>query len=256
MPIPFKLGKRPAMTDDRVPRMSQIGGQRLPPPPSTANWYAGIGTWPMLMNDEIGDCVEAAILHCVQQFSTYAGNPLTPTDAECLAFYRGATGYDPANAATDQGSYVLGPQGVMQFWTIQGAMCGGKLTKVDKFCQIRQKNPTEWKQGIWLFGGLLVGLMLPESVFDQGYIWRDATGPVAGGHEVWVDGYQMLAGSTFYDFVSWGQRYRMSESFMLSCVDETICVIDDTEINTRGKNAAGLDLAQLTHDMDLMRRQA
>lgn len=255
LPVNIKLGKKPPVTDPRVPRLSAIAGDRLPAPPTSTNWFAAVGSWPMLANDKVGDCVEAAVLHCIQQFSTYAGTPLTPTEQECLSFYSAATGYNPADPNTDQGSYVLGPDGVMNYWQVKGVTCGGKATYVDKYVQIKKKDTTEWKQAIWLFGGVLVGFLLPEAVFNDGYVWHTTSGPVAGGHEVWIDGYETIGNQTLYDLVSWGQRYRATEEFMVACLDECVAVVDDTELTARGVNAAGLDMAQLVKDMDIIRRQ-
>lgn len=246
-----KLGKRRAIVDPRIPRMSVLTRGRLPPPPPSANWYAGVHSWGMLANDTVGDCVEAAGMHCLLQFSTYTGKALVPTDAETIAWYE-ATGYVPGNDATDQGSYVLGQDGMVPYWQSHGVVCGGRLNKVDGFTQIRRKNPMEWMQGIYLFGGMMVGLRLPEVIVADAaipFVWNDYSGPIAGGHEVWVNGYQSVGGARYYDLVSWGAMYRMTEAFMLNCVDEVVCVVDVAEINSRGVNAAGFSLAQLIADM-------
>lgn len=246
-----KFGKKEARPDHRIKRLS-AASLDLPAPPMDSNWYAAIGDWPMCGNDEVGDCVEAAVLHLIQSFSTYAGSPLIPTTAEAVTFYEKAAGYNPTDPNTDQGSYVMGPGGVMEYWHNNGVMCGGQLNKPQAFLQITQKNPIEWQQGVSIFGGVLTGLQLPEAIVsgdEAPFVWENFDGPVAGGHEVLIVGYETLNSGRYYDLVSWGQLYRASEKFLLHCVDETVVVVDPVAINARGLNAADLSLASLTTNL-------
>lgn len=248
-----RLGKREAIADTRIPRMSVVTGGRLPPPPPESNWWARITDgWPMLMNDDLGCCVPAAMLHCIQQMSTYAGRPLMPTDAEVIKFYE-ATGYNPLDASTDQGSYVLGNEGLLPYWHTHGVRCGGVLDKAGAFMRIMRPDEIEWQQGVALFGGMLVGMILPAIIAeDNPYVWRDYSGPSDGGHEVWCNGYLHVGGELLFDIVSWGKRHRMTLDFMKACVDEVAVLIDPVEMNARGLNAADMNLSQLTNDMKLL----
>jgi hypothetical protein len=247
MPVTVKLGKKSPQADHRIMRMSKVSSQ-LPAPPADTNWYAEIANWYMLGNDTVGDCVEAAVLHCIEQFSTYSGQPLIPDEAEAMSFYEAATGYTPTNSATDQGSYVLGNGGVIEFWNTKGVTCGGKLNKVQSFLQIVHKNVTEWQQGIFLFGGMLTGVQLPEVIVSGDTVpsvWQDFSGPVAGGHEIWINGYETLNSGRYYDLVSWGQQYKATEEFLLHVIDEAVVVVDPVEINARGVDANNVPLTEL-----------
>jgi len=260
MPVPYRLGKLPHRPDSRIPRFSVQTRGRLPAPPSSANWYANspTGGWGMLGNDAYGDCVEAAAFHAVEQFSGYAGKPQIGTEHETLGLYSAITGFNPNDARnTDNGTYVLGPGGLIEYWAKHGITVGGVSNKVTGFLQITHKDPKEWKQGIWIFGGLLVGFAVPESLMSGDttpYIWQDYSGPQVGGHEVWVNGYETVGGTTYYDLVSWGQMYRATEQFLLNLVDETVVVVEPTEMNARGVNAAGFSMAQLLTDMWVLRQ--
>lgn len=251
MPVQVKMGKNAAVVDHRVPRMS-IATPGLPPPPKAANWYGSVKAWPMLANDQYGDCVEAAILHCIEQLSGYAMHLKVPTEAEAVSFYEQATGFNPLDLNTDQGSYVLGQGGVMEFWLNRGVVCGGVLNKVDAFLQITKRNPTEWMQGIHFFGGMLTGLQIPESIISGNTVpalWKDFTGPIAGGHEIWINGYEPTPSGRVYHLVSWGQMFQATEAFLEHCIDETCVVVNTIEINSRGVNAAGYSLDKLMADM-------
>jgi hypothetical protein len=253
----MKLGKLPAVHDDRFPRMSAVTGGRLPAPPPFANWYAEVGDWGMLLNDQIGCCVPAAILHSIYQMSAYSGTPQKPTEAEVRDFYK-VTGYD-GTPGTDLGSYVLGPDGLVPYWHTHGVMCGGVLNMVGASMRITQPNPIQWRQAIWLFGGILVGLNLPERIAETApYLWVDGSGPYAGGHEVWISGYQPADGSyvdrtgpALYDIVSWGGMYRATETFLLACVDEVVTLVNPVEMNARGLNAADYNVADLDQQIRL-----
>jgi hypothetical protein len=252
----MKLGKRAAVDDPRIPRMSVATQGKLPFPPANVNWYAAVGEWGMLGNDTVGDCVEAAGLHAMLQMSTYAGDRSIPTTADALKWYE-ATGWRPDDPSTDQGSYVLGPEGMLPWWHLNDVPCGGRTTRLDAFMQIKQKNVTEWRQGIWIFGGLLLGIQLPEAIVSGiqiPYVWSEFGGPIAGGHEIWVPGYQQNGSSRLYDLISWGQRFRATEEFLLNCVDECVVIVDNREMNKRGVNAAGLSYTQLTNDLKLINR--
>jgi hypothetical protein len=257
MPVDVCLGKLPAMRDARIPRLSKHASL-LPAPPASANWYADVASWGMLMNDQLSCCVEAAVMHLVYQQMCYTnpGAAPVPTDAEVLSFYELATGYSPNDPATDQGSYMLGNTSVMQFWTRSGVQCGGILNKPTAFLQVTQPEPIEWQQSVSIFGNLLIGLQLPESIVGGDtvpFVWADPTGPIAGGHEVLIVGYEKVAGETLYDLVSWGSLYRATEAFLLAVVDEAVTVLDPAFFSATGQNPAGLDLATLTADMDALR---
>lgn len=261
MPVDVRLGKKPAVLDKRVPRLSKLAAG-LPPPPMWANWYADVEDWCMLANDQVGNCVDAAAMHMILQMMSYTmapAKPQLPTSAEAIAVYSANTGYIPGNASTDQGSFVLGPNGLMQYWLTHGIVCGGVLNKPTAFLQITQPNPEEWQQAIALFGSLMVGIRLPESIVAGDTVpdvWVDPTGPVAGGHELLLAGYLKTPSGTIYLAVSWGAVYRLTEEFLIAVIDEAVCVIDPAFFGVTGLDPAGLDMAALTADMDAMRGTA
>lgn len=244
-----KFGKKAAVTDHRVPRFAMVQKRLIIPPPS-ANWYAAVGNWEMLGNDQLGDCVQAACLHALLQFSTYASRPMVPTDQDAINNYK-QQGYVPGDPSTDNGSYVLGPTGVLPYWHTTGIECGGVINKLGAFLQIPETNPLACKQGIFAFGGCMIGMNLPEYIVgpaETPYVWDvQGSGPVAiaGGHEVWDDGYLSVVGEDLYEFVSWGERFRMTKAFMLKYVDEVAVLYDRASLNTQGFDARGLPESEL-----------
>jgi hypothetical protein len=247
--IPNKsLGKKAAVADPRVPKFSMV--QKRLPAAQPSNWYAAVGNWQVLANDDHSCCVQAAIFHALLQFSTYAGSPITPLDADVLKLYE-QQGYVPGDPTTDNGSYVLGPTGVLPYWHTTGIMCNGKLNKLTAFFHIEDTNPESWKQGISIFAGNMIGMQLPEYIVgpvETPYVWDvQGSGPTAnaGGHEVWEDGWFIEVGEGLYEFVSWATRFRMTEAFKLRYVDEAVTIYDRASLNPHGVDARGLSEHEL-----------
>lgn len=251
--MPLMLGKLPARHDARVSKLRTM--TMLSPPPENANWYAAVGDWPMLGNDAVGDCVEAAVLHLIQQMSTYAEKPLMPVEAEALSFYSAATGYTPGNPSTDQGSYVMGPGGVMEHWLKNGVTCGGQITNVNAFLSLHHGDIGQLMEGVWYFGGVLTGIIVPKSLMEAEIVpevWEDFSGPILGGHEILINGYETLPSGVVFDLISWGKRYRATQAFLEHCMDEAVIAVDEVSINARGVDGHGMDLTQLTADMQAL----
>lgn len=251
------LGRLPAVEDKRVPRLSVIKNSLLETPPDNIVWYADVPEWQMLGNNKAGNCVEAASLHAIQQFSDYAGDPVIPLESEALDFYTKSQGYDPTNPATDNGSITLGPSGTMQYWHDTGIMCAGKLNKVQAYLQITKRDPLEWRQAIWVFGGLLIGMKVPDSIVNAAelpFVWDYQQGAaIAGLHEVWANGVVTVAGERFYDIVTWGQHCRLTEQYMVQWLDEAIVLFDAACLDTSGCDARGLSAIELVSLMSDLR---
>ena len=240
MPFEYRLGKKPARFDEKLPRLSKHAAG-LPPPPLWSNWWAGIESWEMLENDKLGCCAEAAVLHQILQISTYAnpGHALKPTNWDAIHLYEGAAGYKPNDPSTDQGTYMAGPGGLLDYWLKTGVICDGVLNKAAAVLAITKPRVIEWKQAIATFGSILIGLQLPENVLSGDappFVWSNPTGPVAGGHAVLGVGYD--SATAMFDLVSWGTHYKATEDFLLGTVDEVYTVYDAAFPTPAGSVAA------------------
>lgn len=253
MPLPFRLGKMPHLPDNLVPRMAAFSS-KLPPPPLNSNWYADVPEWRMLGNDMVGDCVEAFALHYIMQQSAYAnpGHGLIASDDEALALYSAVTGYNPAYPSTDNGTVVLGRGGMMQYWASHGVVCGGVTTKASAYIAVDIRNTKEIMQAVHIFGGVGLGFRVPARIMEADsvpFVWDNPNGPYVGGHEVLICGYETVAGNLLFDFITWGQRCRMTLHFLQVAADEAVAVYDPISLNARGVNASGLDGPTLIADM-------
>lgn len=250
----YKTGRLPARHDARVMRLSALA-DKLPPPPANADWMADVPEWFMLSNDQYGDCVWAAMLHYVWQQSCYSnpGNGLVPTDAEVLAAYA-STGFKPDDPTTDNGTFVSGPGGALEYWAKTGIVCGGVLNKVSAYMALDVANPTEWQQGIDIFSGLMVGIKMPTRILEADilpFVWDDPSGPYSGLHEIFLPAYRTVGGARMYDAITWGVPVRITEDCLRGLIDEAVCLYDSASLNANKVNAAGINEATL---LDSMRR--
>jgi hypothetical protein len=249
------LGKREARHDHRLPHFSLVTA--FPDPPDSSNWYADVPEWGELGNLDVGDCVVAAAMHCIMQGSAYAnpGKGLIGSTSEAIASYSAIGGYVRGNLATDQGLFVAGPGGLLEYWAKNGLPVGGVVSKPSGIMQLQLGATMRWKQAISTFGGVMFGMQLPQNVVasaDTPFVWNNPNGPSAGGHEVYAVGYQKVANIVLYDLISWGQRYRATEEFLEAVVDEAFCVYDPISLDARGKNAAGIDEVALLGMMQIL----
>lgn len=255
--VPVKLGRLPAIEDAGVPFLSELSAAKtLPAPPTAVNWYAGVGEWGMLGNDVLGDCVEAMVGHATTQFTAYAGTDRVATTGETVQVYSEVTGYNPDDPATDQGTVMLGPGGMMQHWNLNGVVFGGVRSFARAYAKLHSDNLTRLQQAIHYFGGVGLGIDLPENVVAGDtipFVWKDPSGPVAGGHEVWVNGYQTVSGILLFDLISWGARYRMTAGFLEAVTREAVTIYDPDSLNPRGLNPDDFNAAELVSAMTAIR---
>lgn len=260
MRLNLKLGKKPAITDTRIARLSQAASG-LPDPPSESNWYADVEAWQMLGNDICGDCVVAFALHFIYQQERYLrqGRAAVPTAVEAIQNYAAIGGYSPAIAGSDQGLTVMGAGGLVEYWARKGLVSGGTVHKLTNVVQITHPNPREWKQAIATFSGMGVGIRMPERIMDAPelpFLWDDPSGPMAGYHEMFLVGYESVAGNTYYDCVTWGALVRLTEEFLLHTFDEGVVPLSTDGLNANGVNAAGVDRLALTRAMVTLQNQS
>ena len=97
-------------------KLGKLAPKRLLSTPAFGDFLDKATTWPavnprgweyavppdkldILANDELGDCVIAAMMHYVQAETWNTSNPLTPTKQLTIETYSAITGYDPADDA-------------------------------------------------------------------------------------------------------------------------------------------------------------
>lgn len=246
-----KLGRKAVLTDSRTLKLKHYlarPGLPLPPPPAEVSWVTKVPDWPLFMNDELGDCVIAAMAHMTEQWSFYAKGQEAPiSDAQVLHAYEDVGGYVPGDPNTDNGVIILN---AMNYWRKIG-LAGHKIAA---FVAVDFTNLREIFQAVELFGSVMVGMGLPISaqgqtawtVADGGPLGTPEAAPSSwGGHCV-----PIVAGSPkTLTCITWGERLKMSHNFFADYCDEAYVVLSEEWINRQSASPGGFNLAGLQADL-------
>lgn len=232
-----KLGRLP--NDPTRPRL-KLGGfltAEAPTYPENRDYISAVASWPMYLNDRIGDCTCATVGHIIQEVTTYGvGNTVTITDTDVLTAYRANSGYDPATGANDNGAVI---QEVLNYWRKTGV--GGH--NILAFAEVDIHNKDELFAAMNLFGTLYLGINFPSNGFDQinaGQPWDYVEGAsIEGGHAINAGYYDV--GDKMWKVITWGQVQPMTQAFWDHYVEEAWVVITPEWFNAAGNSPTGLD---------------
>lgn len=240
------LGKRAAVHDPRMAALRSVMAT-LPTAPAAMNWQAHMPDdgVPMLGNDQVGDCVLASTAHWVQIASGYTGAalPSAPSADECVAAYSAITGYDPNNPLTDQGTVVMGPGGLVEYWTRTGIMIGGELSKLQAAVTIDHTNLDHLDAALTL-GPVFCGALISQGDMDSDFLWDAHDGDILGGHEFLLVNREIIStGKRYYDICTWDGLWRCTDSWLLAAADEMMVPLVPSFFDAHGVDPAGIDMA-------------
>ena len=244
----MRLGKKPARYDSRTLHMAKyLTKAALPATPVEVAWVSKVKSWPMYLNDVLGDCVPAAAGHMIEQWEIYSasGRP-RPLNSQILQAYEAIGGYIPSAPATDNGCDMLT---ALKYWKNTG-IAGHKI---EAFVSINIRNFNDVRTAIWLFGNVYLGVQLPIAV-QGAKSWLVPNGGVNtaqgapgswGGHCVPI----MAASPSNLTCVTWGRTLNMSHEFLLNYADEAYAVLSADWINQKGLAPVDFNLDQLRKDL-------
>lgn len=244
------LGKKAPRIDSRTLKLARYlaPAVALPPPPAEVSWVTEVPAWPMYLNDQLGDCVCAAMAHCLQQWSFYgAGTEITVPDHAVLKAYEDISGYDPTDPSTDNGCVMLD---ALKYWKRTGI--GGH--KILAYMSVDWTNATELFQAIELFGSVFTGLALPVTAQSESAWTVPPGGPINnaagapgtwGGHCVPI----MAASPHSRTCVTWGSTLKMSPNFANDYIEEAYVVLSPDWFSKIGMSPAKFNMTQLTADL-------
>jgi hypothetical protein len=255
-----KLGKKPQRIDTRTLHFRNYATTTaapfpgpLPIPPAEISYVVKVPSWPLLLNDQLGDCVIAAMGHMVQQWTYFSSDGAAMrimTDAEALEAYEAIAGYNPDDPNTDQGTDMLT---ALNYWRNTGITVAGEKDQIAGYVAVNPQDLLEVRQAIWMFGNLFIGLQMPQTAESEN-AWTVADGGIYtaqgapgswGGHCV-----SMMAESPeTLTCVTWGERLKLSHNFMADYADEAYAVLSNDWITSQGDTIAGFDLAALRRDI-------
>jgi hypothetical protein len=243
----LKLGKLPATHDRRDLKLVDfIDRSKLPTPPEKFGHDGLVKAWPMLGNDQYGDCVWAGAAHEVQQWNADAGRTVTFTNEAVLSDYAACTGFDPNDPSTDQGTDMRAAAKYRKATGIVDA--AGTRHKIGAYVTLTPGDVNELKIAIMLFGLAGGGLVIDTAQmtqFNDGQPFDWVSGsPQEGGHYVPINRWdaQYLGGPT------WEREEPMTYRFYEKQNDETFVYLSD-EMLTGGTSIDGFARADLIADL-------
>jgi hypothetical protein len=241
-----KLGKHPPRIDNRTLKFGSYLTPQLPTPPPRVDYTRGFNiNWGMMLNDQLGLCVEAAKGHGEQIWSLCNGRMITVPDSTILANYEANGGYVPGDQSTDDGENELDS---LKAWRKNAS----GLSKLTAFAAVDPKTKSHIQTGIWLFGFAYIGFQVSQACMDQNYagqIWDTVPddGGIIGGHAVVVPMYDM--NSDTFTAITWGMRQQLTWRFWQKYVDEIYILLSPAWLNSKGFNPQGFDLEALQSDL-------
>jgi hypothetical protein len=244
----FKLGKLRARPEAFSLKFNDyVDASQLPPLPQVFGHDGLIQSWPMLGNDEFGDCVWAGAAHETMLLTQEAGNETVFTDEDVLSDYSAVTGFDPKNPSTDQGTDV---QHAAQYRQATGIVDSvGNRHKIVSYLSLTPGNITDLYLATYLFSCVGIGLQLPQSAMDQAeqnQTWDVVPGsPTVGGHYVPLVGRDA---SGVLHTVSWGKKQFMTEAFLKAFCDEAWAYVSQENLVNQ-KSPDGFDYDTLIQDL-------
>lgn len=242
-----KLGKAAPRKDPRTLKLAYYL-PALPVVPAQMDYSTKVNQWGMMLNDQIGDCTCAAAGHLIEQWTANASQMATPTDDQILAAYEAIGGYNPNDPSTDNGCVVLD---VLNYWR-QNGIAGHKI---GCYAEVSHANLDHVKAGLFIFGGVYVGVQLPLSAQGQA-IWDVPAGGAVGdgavgswgGHAIEAVAYD----ADYITVITWGAPMKVTWAFWNTYVDEAYAIISQDFLEGNGETPEGFNLNQLTADLKLV----
>jgi hypothetical protein len=217
--------------------------------PPVLNLTASLpSNWGMMGNDRIGDCTIAGAGHLIMSWSGNESKKETIIpDNIILKVYSAISGYNPVTGENDNGCALLD---VLNYWRKKGI--GGDL--ITAFMKLVTGDINQVKQSVYLFGGVYIGLALPDGLNFENSLWSiPKSGPVGQwtpdpnqGHCVCILGYDDL----YLYFISWGKVYRMTYAFYQTYNDESYAILSTDWCNTQSPE--GFNLPTLQKDLAMI----
>ena len=204
--------------------------------PGVIDWTANVPSYPMYLNDELGDCAEAGLGHAVQSVTAATGTIITPTDADILALYE-TQGYVPGNPATDQGTNL---QNLLTL-VLQPTAGAAPSPPASRSCGLVHRQHAGLP--VLLQDGLRGG-QLPRLGHDPVPVrqpWVPVAGDqIEGGHCIVLE--EVTEGMDQLTWITWGAKQRSNRAWWRAYASEAWVIVTPQVLADPppGLNAASL----------------
>lgn len=227
-----------------------LTGAELPRAPRTVDWMTKVPSWPMYLNDRIGDCTCAGMAHALGAMDYYAnGTEALFADKTVEAMYSAVSGYNPATGANDNGTTL---QQVCQHMVKTGIRdTNGRVHRLAAWAEVENYTDTDLlKQVLFAFGSVYLAFNLPQSAqeqFEEEQPWVPVAGsPIIGGHCVVLQYFPKPK------IITWGAEQEMDDAFLDEYCTEAIALVTADWVDANGLSPSGLNLSQLVDDADAL----
>ena len=241
--INYKLGRLPVRYDKRTLRFPKYLTV-LPPVKPAVDWTPFVTTWPMMMNDSVGDCTCAAAGHLIELWTGAASDIVTPTDPQIIAAYSAITGYDPSDPSTDTGANEIS---VLNYWKASG-IAGHQI---GAYAKVDHTNHDQVMVAIDMFAGVYIGLTVTQQMMQdfgkKPWTLANSSGDPEGGHAVPVVAYD----ATGVTVVTWGGLQQMDWPTWDLVVEEVYAIFSQDFVNGT-TSPSGFDAVTLQADLQAL----
>jgi len=247
----IKIGKTGRSTVSRHDRRTlwfgRYAGTGTPgydAPPPLEDW-TGSQPYGFLGNDTVGCCTRACYGHIIEQRCALLGVPCTLTAAEVVKAYADGTGYD-GTSATDHGDQIINA-------LVQMKNVGLGGYKISQFGRVNHKDPVEMRAALHIFGSLIVGAELPQSIQREGFSWdappvgqrtHDDDPGSYGGHAFALTGHERGK----WWAMPWIDKTTITYAWEDLYIDEAWFVVDDLWVTASHNAPNGFDLTRIQAD--------
>ncbi len=243
----LKLGKMPAAPRPTDFKFAEFAAAiRLPSVPSRFGHGSAYSDWGMLGNDRYGDCVWAGAAHEHMLINKVVHSvDVAFSDDAVLGDYSAATGFDPNDPSTDNGTDVHEALDYRRKTGIADA--SGKRHQIGAYVSLDPKSWEHLEQAAFIFGAVGIGIQFPGSAMDQfnaGEPWDVVQGAkIEGGHYIPTVG--SLHAKDQATALTWGKRQVFTQAFYEQYNDESWVYITQEELHGDGTGLHGFDLEKL-----------
>lgn len=216
----------------------------VPPPPPLPIDYARGFPYPILGNDQYGDCGPVACAHADTSFTgTATGKPSSFDAAALVAQYLRVSGGDNGTTEPD----LVGPSGI---WKTGLAGANPPGAKVLDHVDVSPSDPSAVRAAVGYFIGAQLALSLPDAWIasfrpDGTTVWDAGPGISANrnnGHYIWILGIKANGNLVC---ATWGSTVELTWSGLQIVEPAIFAVVSLRQFNAQGVNPNGHTYEQI-----------
>lgn len=240
---PVKLGRLAPKPNVKVLKFKSYYNQNkdVSPPPLTVDYSpkAMSAISQMYLNDTLGDCVIADSYHGMGIWTgNSSGVPVIASNAEVQNSYTAICG------PGDDGCIITD---VLTSSQVKGLLAAGNVHKIAGYVAVDWTNKLEVMVALDIFGGLCVGVNLPNAWTIAPGTWDVTTTAIVGGHCIRAVGYNAQG----VQICTWGQICTITWTAFMSItwVEELYACLSPDWYSQGNLAPNGIDATTLAADL-------